>query len=209
MLIIPTILTNDTDEALEQIQDLRGVAKWLQIDVMDETMTDKSTIDLYDLVGEVDDFKIEVHLMVNHPENYFDACESLEAKRVYFHIEAVESPFAVLKEMKNYSFKKGIVLSPQTNIDAILPYIEEIDAVQIMTVFPGKQGQKFMPEMLEKVKKLKKDLPNLWVSVDGGVNESNIVEVAKTGLDAVGVGSAVMLAENRKKSYEKLVSLVK
>lgn len=208
MKIIPTILTEDSDLALKQIAELRGVAEWLQVDVIDGTMTENSTLDLHDLVGEVDDFKIEVHLMVNNPENYLEACESLEAKRVYFHLEVVESPSAVLEAMKNYRFQRGIVLSPQTEIEAVFPYLDEIQAVQIMTVFPGKQGQKFMPEMLEKVKKLKQQFPKKWVSVDGGVNEKNIKEVQQSGVDAVGVGSAIMKGEDLKLAYKKLVSLI-
>ena len=109
MKIIPTILTVDSEEALGQAETLRGVAEWLQVDVMDGTMTDDSTFDLYDLVGEVDDFQIEVHLMVNNPENYFEACETLGAQRVYFHLEAVESPSFILEKMDEFSFEKGIV----------------------------------------------------------------------------------------------------
>lgn len=208
MIIIPTILTDDSDLALKQIKGLRGVAEWLQIDVMNGTMTENSTFDLYDLVGEVDDFKIEAHLMVNNPENYLEACESLGARRVYFHLEAVESPSAILGAMKNYGFQRGVVLSLQTEIEAVLPYLDEIQAIQIMTVFPGKQGQKFMLEMLEKVKKLKQQFPKKWVSVDGGVNEKNIKEVQQSGVDAVGVGSAIMNSGNLKESYENLDKLV-
>ncbi|MCK4635460.1 MAG: hypothetical protein KAT32_01225 [Candidatus Moranbacteria bacterium] len=207
MKIIPTILTDDSDKALEQIEALRGVADWLQIDVMDGTMTDSSTFDLYDLVGEVNDFQIEVHLMVNNPEEYFDACETLAAERVYFHLESVESPSFILEKMEYFSFERGMVLSPQTDVDSIIPYIDDIQAIQIMTVAPGKQGQSFIPEMLDKVRELKKDYSDKWVSVDGGVNEGNLKEVQDSGVDAAGVGSAVMGVSDIAGAYEDLVKM--
>lgn len=208
MKIIPTILTEDSDKALEQINKLRGVADWLQIDVMDGTMTDDSTFDLYDLVGELDGFNVEVHLMVNNPEEYFDACETIGADRVYFHIEAVESPSFTLEKMNFYAFEAGIVLSPQTDVGSIIPYIDDAEAVQIMTVNPGKQGQAFMPDMLDKVEEVKGDYSEKWVSVDGGVNEDNLDEVLNSGADAAGVGSAIMESKNVTESYKKLIKLV-
>lgn len=207
MKIIPTILTEDSDEALGQIEALQGVADWLQIDVMDGTMTDGSTFDLYDLVGELDDFNVEVHLMVNNPEEYFDACETIGAKRVYFHLEAVESPSFVLEKMEVHGFERGIVLSPQTDVDAVIPYIDDVQAVQIMTVVPGKQGQAFMSDMLDKVEEVKVDYSDKWVSVDGGVNENNLDEVQNSGVDAAGVGSAVMGASDIAGTYEDLVKM--
>lgn len=209
MKIIPTILTDDSDKALEQIGALRGVADWLQIDVMDETMTDGSTFDLYDLVGELDGFNVEIHLMVNNPEEYFDACETLGADRVYFHFEAVESPSFVLEKMEYFSFERGMVLSPQTSVESIIPYIDDVQAVQVMTVVPGKQGQAFMSDMLDKVEEVKVDYFDKWVSVDGGVNEDNLKEVINSGADAAGVGSAVMGVSDIAGAYEKLVILIK
>lgn len=206
MKIIPTILTDDSDEALEQIEALRGVADWLQIDVMDGTMTEDSTFDLYDLVGELDDFNVEVHLMVDNPEEYFDACETLGVDRVYFHIEAVESPSFVLEKMGYKAFERGIAVSPQTDIDSIIPYIDDVQAVQIMTVNPGKQGQAFMSDMLDKIEEVKGDYPDKWVCVDGGVNENNLDEVVNSGADAAGVGSAVMKNKDIGKAYEELAS---
>lgn len=208
MKIIPTILTEDSDEALVQIEALRGVSDWLQIDVMDGTMTDDLTFDLYDLVGELDDFNVEVHLMVDNPEEYFDACETIGADRVYFHSEVVESPSFVLEKMEHHAFERGIVLSPQTDVDSIIPYIDDVQAVQIMTVIPGKQGQAFMPDMLDKVEEVKGDYHDKWVSIDGGVNENNLDEVIGAGADAAGVGSAIMAAKDVRKAFESLVKIV-
>jgi ribulose-phosphate 3-epimerase len=209
MKIIPTILTDNGELALQQIQALRGVAEWLQIDVMDGTMTQNSTFDLYDLVGELDDFQIEIHLMVDNPENYFEACETLGVQRVYFHFEAVESPSSILAEMNKFSFTKGIVLSPQTEIKAIIPYLTDIQAVQIMTVVPGKQGQKFMSSILPKIEKFKKDYSEIWLSVDGGVKKQHLKQLKNLGVDAVGVGSAIMNTKNLAETFQEFVNFIK
>ncbi|MEA3323097.1 MAG: hypothetical protein U9Q12_02650, partial [Patescibacteria group bacterium] len=140
MLIIPAILSNDSEKVLDKIKQLRGKSEWIQIDFADATMTNDTTFDLYDLVGIVDDFEVEVHLMTTKPEEYLDACAALGAKRVYFHLGEVESPSHVLSAMDPYDFTKGIVLSPQTAVEDVFTYIDEIDAVQVMTVVPGAQG---------------------------------------------------------------------
>ncbi len=196
MLIVPAILTKKSEDAVRQIEAIRSVVPWIQIDVMDGTMTDAKTFNLGDVVGELDDLAIEVHLMTTNPEKYFDACSAIGADRVYFSFGAVESPSAVLRAMDPYDFTKGISLAPQTHPEEIYTYMDEIDAVQIMTVVPGKQGAPFIEEMLEKVPFIRDRRTEIWVSVDGGVNMKTIKEVATRQLDAAGVGSAISQADD-------------
>ncbi len=207
MYIIPAILTEDSDDALRELSALKGVAQWVQIDVMDHTITPDETFDLFELCGEIDDFDVEVHLMVSHPEKYFAACAAIDARRVYFHPEPVESVYDVFAAMSEYDFERGLSISPETDIEQIRPYIDEIDAVQVMTVDIGEQGQKFMLEMLEKVRDLKEGYPSLWVGVDGGVNKDTLVAVCDAGADAAGVGSAISSAQNSRDAYFSLQSL--
>ena len=204
MHIIPAILTQDSDEALAEIAPLRGVAQWLQIDVMDGTMTADVTFDLFELCGEVDDFNVEVHLMVDEPVQYLQACAAVGAQRVYIHPEPLPSVTDVFAAMSEYDFARGLAIAPQTTLEQVLPYIDEVDAVQIMTVEPGEQGQPFMPEMLEKVRDLKGDLPSLWVAVDGGVNAQTIGAVRDAGADAAGVGSAISGAADPAAAFRTL-----
>lgn len=208
MLIIPAILEKNSKIALNQINKLRGVVPWIQIDVMDGTMTRKSTFDITELVGELDDFNIEVHIMSTEPQKYFDACESIHADRVYFHLGEISSPSQVLSDMDKYDFTKGIVLSPQTSIDDAFSYIDDVDAIQVMTVVPGAQGGKFLESMLDKVSYLRERRTELWISVDGGINEKNIKEVAMTGVDGVGVGSAISKSDNVLEIIESLAVIV-
>ncbi len=204
MQIIPAILTETSEEACTELRPLVGVAPWIQIDVMDGTMTSGRTYDLFDLVGEVEEFSVEVHLMVNHPIDYLPACAAIEAERVYIHPEPLESVSAVFAAMSEYDFARGLSLSPQTSIGQILPYIDEVDAVQIMTVEPGEQGQRLCPKMLEKVRDLRAQFPSLHIAVDGGVNEQTLAAVVASGATAAGVGSAISGAADPAEAYRTL-----
>ncbi len=208
MMIIPAILDADSDKAKKQLNQLRGFVDWIQIDLADDTMTDSSTFDLYDLVGEIDDFDVEIHLMTTNPEKYLDACATLNAKRVYFHLGEVESPSQILSAMDPYDFTKGIALSPQTPVEDVFSYIDEIDAVQIMTVVPGAQGGEFLGEMLDKALYIRERRGDIWISVDGGVNKDTIVNIKKKGVDAVGVGSAILGNDDVVGAYNELVDIL-
>lgn len=207
MMIVPALLEEESDKIIEKLEKLRGVAQWIQVDFTDGTMTEGSTCDLYDLVGEVDDFDVEVHLMTTRPEDYFDACAALGAKRVYFHLGEVESPSAALGAMDPHDFTKGLVLSPQTSVEEAFTYIDEVDAMQVMTIVPGKQGNAYMPEMLDKVSYLRERRTDLWIAVDGGANETTIPDIKIKGVDAVGVGSALMRASDIVEKYKELEAL--
>lgn len=204
MIVIPAFLEKDSTIIIDRLQELRRVAHWIQIDVMDDTMTDGVTCDLYDLVGEVDDFDVEVHLMTENPEEYFEACAAIYARRVYFHLGEVESPSRVLDAMDPYDFTKGIVLSPQTRFEELFTYIDDIDAVQIMTVVPGQQGGDFLPDMIGKVSYIRERRTDLWIAVDGGVNAQTIPEIKIAGVDAVGVGSALIKSDDIVDTYHEL-----
>ena len=208
MIVIPAILDTDSDNVIGQLNKLRGHVDWIQIDLADDTMTNSSTFDLYDLVGEVDDFDIEVHLMTIDPIKYLDACASLDAKRVYFHLGEVESPSQILDAMDPYDFTKGIVLSPQTPVEDVFTYIDEIDAVQVMTVVPGAQGGKFLEESLNKISYLRERRGDIWIAVDGGVNKDTIVQIQEKGADAVGVGSAIFGSSDIVGAYSELVDMI-
>ena len=208
MIIIPAILDTDSDKVIEKLNQLRGHVDWIQIDLADDTMTDSETFDLYDLVGEVDDFDVEVHLMSESPEKYFDVCAALNAKRVYFHLGEVESPSQILAAMDPYHFTKGIVLSPQTLVEDVFTYIDEVDAVQVMTVVPGAQGGEFLGEMLDKVLYLRERRGDIWISIDGGVNKDTIVQVQEKGADAVGVGSAILSNKDPVEKYNELKKIL-
>jgi len=204
MLIIPAILEKKSEHALAQIERLRGMVPWIQIDLMDGTMTDDKTYDLNELAGHLDGFEVEVHIMSTDPLVHLPTCAALDAARVYFHLGEVASPSAVLTAMDPYDFTKGIALSPQTSADEVFTYIDEIDAVQIMTVVPGAQGGQFLEPMLTKIADVRERRCEIWVGVDGGINLKTITTVAAAYPDAVGVGSALSAAQDPQAVLQEL-----
>lgn len=203
-MIIPAILESDKEDAIAQINALSEYVPWVQIDFMDGTMTVEKTCLLEDLVDNVGDVALEAHLMVEDPQKYFDACAALGVQRVYFHMGAVADSDAVLASMDPYDFSRGLCLSPEDSVDDAFSYLEDIDAVQIMTVIPGQQGGQFLPEMLTKVAEVRERRTDLWISVDGGVNGGTIDLVSEASVDGIGVGSAIATAEDPIAAYEQL-----
>lgn len=203
--IIPAILTSDVTDLTHKLSQLQGFADWVQIDMMDGTLVANATITLEDLsqVKIAKNFSLEVHLMVLNPASYFPQCQQNNIKRVIFHIEAGDTK-KILSEAQKFDFQKGIALNPETSIAKVMPLIQEIDVVVLMSVNPGLQGQAFMPETLDKIKELKKRAPKVKVEIDGGVNLENINMAGDAGADYVVIGSSLFEAENVKKRFEEL-----
>ncbi len=204
MEIIPAILTADDNTARMQLSALAGVCTWVQLDALDGTLFGARTCDLADLIGATDDFAVEVHLMTCDAQVYLPACAALRAQRVYVHPEGTDDLGALLAEMGEYDFARGISIAPQTSIAQIAPYIDVVDAVQVMTVEPGEQGGDFLPAMLDKVRTLRTRYPSLHVAVDGGVNEETVCAVVRSGAHAAGVGSAISHAADAAAAYRTL-----
>lgn len=191
--IIPAILTNDIKDLENKLKEVRGLAEWAQIDIADGQFVNNNSVKLKELenADSLKDFFIEAHLMVFNPENYFSDCQSLEFKRVVFHAEAVDDINKTIEEAKKYGFKVGLAINPETTVVKIHPYLGKIDCVLVMSVFPGFQGQKFIADVLKKVKELKTFAPNLLVGIDGGINVENIKQAADSGADYLVVGSGL------------------
>ena len=133
--------------------------------------------------------------MVDNPENYFLQCQKNNVKRVIFHIETKETK-NILKEAKKFNFQIGIALNPKTPIVKVEPFINEINVAVLMSVNPGKQGQAFIKETLDKIKELKQLNSNIKIEVDGGINLENIKAVSNAGADYMVVGSGLFKSKN-------------
>jgi len=202
--IIPAILTNDIEDANAKIAQLNGLVEWIQIDVMDNIFVPNISIQIKDLAGIEIKAKLEAHLMIKNPQAVFEDCKKLGFKRVIFHFEAVDNVADVLSEMDEFGFEKGIAINPDTDIQKIIPFLDKLDVVLFMSVYPGFQNQKFIPEVLDKIKELKKISPNTKVAIDGGVKKENIKSIAQAGVDDIDVGSAVFIDNDPEKNLEEL-----
>jgi ribulose-phosphate 3-epimerase len=137
----------------------------------------------------------DAHLMIDEPVRYAPDMVTAGANNVTFHVEAPEvkaDPAGAAKEIGKLGCKVGITLKPGTPIEAILPAIEFVDVVLIMSVEPGFGGQKFMPAMLDKVRTIKSRLkPHQRLEIDGGINANTIGQARQAGVDWFVVGSAL------------------
>ena len=151
---------------------------------------------------------IDVHLMVKPVDRLIEDFAKAGANSIVFHPEASEHIDRSLQLIKSFGIQAGLALNPATSIDC-LKYVEtHIDRVLIMSVNPGFGGQKFIPAMLDKAKEIsswiKSTGKNITLEIDGGVNPSNIAEIAKCGVNAFVAGSAIFGSDNYDKTISKM-----
>jgi len=205
--IIPAILTKDIAELEQKLQMLQGITDWVQIDIADGKFVGNTTIGVKEIsrVANTGNFLLEAHLMVENPVDYFEACKKVNIKRVVFHVEAGDTK-ANLSEAKKFDFEIGLAVNPETNVSEVLPYVQEVSVVLLMSVKPGFGGQDFMPEVVEKIQELKKLAPTIKIEVDGGINLENSKAVSEAGADYLIVGKGLFGTENIQERFKELVS---
>ena len=205
--LIPAILTANVEDLRQKLDALKGVSQWMHIDIMDGEFVSNTSVALSECVL-AQDFKLEIHLMVNHPERYFEECEAIGAKRVIFHAEAVDNLKATLENMQAYPFEKGVALNPETSSHILKGSEELIDSFLFMTIRPGFQGQEFIPSVLEKIRAFKIFFPHAFIGVDGGVDQDTLKEVFRSGVSYAIVGSGIWQTANPKETLKKLEAMI-
>ena len=141
---------------------------------------------------------LDVHLMIVEPERYIDKFILAGSDTIAFHPEASKKPHEVLKKIRSKGIKAGIALNPDVPVRVAEEFLGEIDYILLMGVFPGFGGQKFIPEVMDKIDESKQLIASrdIYVELDGGVTTENIVEMKKRGLDAAVAGNAVFAASD-------------
>ena len=205
--IIPAILEIDINEAQKKIALIDGITELAQIDIMDGGFVEGKTIDITELENIEHTVNLEIHLMVKNPRDYFAACQKLNIYRVLWHYEADSDIDRMIQDARPYSFKKGIVLNPETEVSSITRKCNCLDAVMFMGVNPGKQGQAFIEDTVTCVAQLRA-IYRGPIIVDGGVSEHNIKNLVEAGATDLVVGSALFKSEDVVLQYEKLKKLV-
>lgn len=139
---------------------------------------------------------LDVHLMIVEPERYIDKFISAGSDTIAFHPEASKKPHEVLEKIRSKGIKAGIALNPDVPVRVAEEFLGEIDYILLMGVFPGFGGQKFIPEVMDKIDESKKLIASrgIYVELDGGVTTENIAEMKRRGLDAAVAGNAVFAA---------------
>lgn len=157
------------------------------------------------------DVFIDCHLMVTYPEQWIEPLKKAGANSFTFHIESTlpdNDPKIMIQKIKDAGMKVGMVIKPNTNVDVLYPYIDELDLVLIMTVEPGFSGQSFMSNMMSKVIDLRNKYPNLNIQVDGGLGPNTIDIAASAGANVIVAASAIFESNDRKGVIDTLRAAV-
>ena len=204
--IAPSILSADFANLERDIHDLeRNGADWVHVDIMDGIFVPNISIGIpvVQALRPVTDMPLDVHLMIDRPIRYVEQFAKAGADWITVHVEAdqPQNILDTLDKIHELGCKAGIVLKPRTPAEAAIPYLEKCDMVLIMTVEPGFGGQKFMADMMPKIKKIRQMLdevnPACLVEVDGGVDANTCGLCKENGADVLVAGSAYFKASDR------------
>ena len=204
--IAPSILSADCANLGRDIQNIeQNGADFVHVDVMDGLFVPNISIGIpvVQAIRPVTKLPLDVHLMIDRPIRYVEAFVKAGADFVTIHVEAdqPQNTLEALDKIHALGCKAGIVLKPKTPAEVALPYIEKCDMILLMTVEPGFGGQKFMADMMPKVKKIREYVdrmnPQCLVEVDGGVDATTHTLCKENGANVLVAGSAYFKAENR------------
>ena len=203
MLVAPSILSADFGHLADEVEALnRSAADWVHVDVMDGVFVPNISFGfpLMEPLRKYSNKPLDVHLMITHPEKYVERFCDAGAWSVGFHLEAVkpEEVRDILSLIRAKGVRTCLTVNPDIPAEGLVPFLEDVDMVLVMSVFAGFGGQKFIPEALDKVRFLRQEIDRrglkTLIEVDGGVNADNAKLLREAGADVLVAGSSVFKA---------------
>lgn len=205
--VAPSILAADFSRLGEEIKSVDS-ADLIHIDIMDGHFVPNISFG-YGVTGDIRGYSrkpFDVHLMISHPLEYIESFAKSGADYITVHIECEDDISKCLEMIRGLNVKAGIAVSPDTSAEAVVPYLDKIDIITVMSVYPGFGGQSFIEATYDKIKKISAFIGDrdIILSVDGGVDLKNVRKLEKCGATAVVAGSAVFKSKNRADTIIKL-----
>lgn len=209
-----SILSVEKENATHTFYNLETARpEYFHIDVMDGKFVENNNLELMKdyatTISHISNIPLDVHLMVENVEEIMDEYMDLLPDRITFHIEAIsdsERIFNIIDDLKSNGIKIGIAIKPNTKIDEIKPYLNYIHQILVMTVEPGKGGQKLIPETLEKIKELRSFVDDNGIDIDieadGGINKETAEDVRNAGTDVLVSGAFIINSEDQREAVE-------
>ena len=208
-ILAPSILAADFKNLGQEMKKTEeNGARYLHFDVMDGMFVPSISFGMPVLASVKGGTSqtMDVHLMVQEPIRYVEAFQKAGADILTVHLEACEDVKATIDKIRECGMKVGLSICPETEAEALKPYLKEVDMILVMSVHPGFGGQKFIPESLEKIRKVREMIEeqglSVDVEVDGGIYLTNVREVLDAGVNVVVAGSAVFKGEPEQNTKE-------
>lgn len=205
--ICPTVLATEPHEYREQLERIQSFAQRIQIDLSDGDFAPTRTISLQQLWWNDSD-KIDIHLMYRNPTEHLLELVRLNPHMVIVHAEAEGNFFEIAQELHDHDIKAGVALLKDTPVDKLKSALETIDHILIFAGELGSFGGTADMSLLDKVKYVKQLKSDIEVGWDGGINDTNILQLAQGGVDVLNVGGFIQRAEDPKKAYKNLTKLI-
>ena len=212
-MIIPSINSPDFETASRWIKKAEGFLPqddgWIHIDVSDGKFTSiTSWGNPEELLSLQTKLNIEVHLMVENPEEVSESWLKAGAKRLIVHVQTMQDPSALLEIARRYSAEIMLSLDPTQSIEKVLPYISDFKYFHILTVFPGPSGQKQQPGWMGKIKSLRERAATATIEIDGGIDGDTGRLAKDAGADILVSGHYIFGSPDPRGAYEKLKALL-
>lgn len=203
IIINPSILSADFNNMESEIKRIeKSDTNMIHIDIMDGVFVPNITFGMSFVksLRKITNLTFDVHLMIKDPIRYIDEFSEAGADIISFHYEACDNPKEVIERIHKNGKKAALAIKPNTKVEAVYQFLDSLDMVLIMTVYPGFSGQKFISEMLDKIETLKNYINangfKTDIEVDGGINSETVVECVKKGANVAVSGSTLFNADD-------------
>lgn len=195
IIVSPSILSADFANLERDVKLVENSgADWIHVDVMDGHFVPNISIGIpvVESLRKVTELPLDVHLMIENPQKYIPHFAKAGADIITFHLEAVDNILETINLIKSFNIKVGISIKPKTSAEEVLPYLDKVDLVLVMTVEPGFGGQTFMKDCASKIAVIKENAPeDLVIQVDGGINDETAKICTSHGANSIVAGNYI------------------
>ena len=209
-ILSPSILAADFANLERDLKLIaEGGAQYVHVDVMDGHFVPNITFgpDMVKSIRKATDKVLDVHLMIEYPEKYVQAFIDSGADIINVHYESKMDFDNISKTVRDAGKKLAMTINPDTPADVLLPYLDKLDMVLVMSVYPGFGGQKFIESSLDKIAFIRKNAPDIDIEIDGGINLENVQLALDAGANVIVAGSAVYGSDDVPECCARFLSL--